>query len=254
MQQTVGGTTVLAPAGTAPLVKTPIITLDAPAADPVGASNATGNMTAGASNATLAQPNVSTSGMVVDQSEASIPAGFNPGPGGGTGVGSGIDVGTGSMVSLADAARQNRGGRQSTARVYTNEDIERLNQAAGFRSGEQIEREDALATAAQPGQAEGEGGGVMPMTPEPGGQPIAEQGAGQTAGAGVPQGGVTTGTQPRNARGAAGTTPQQPAAPARSEEDAAGEELPASGSPLPLVALLGFLLASSGIVSASRRQ
>ena len=253
VQQTVGGTTVLAPTGSMPLVKTPIITLDAPAADPVGASNATGNMTAGASNATLAQPNVSTGGMVVDQSEANVPAGFNLGPGVGAGVGSSIEVASGSTVSLADAAQRqrNRGG-QTTARIYTNEDIERLNQAPGFRSGEQIEREEALASAAEPGQAEGESEGLMPEAPQSEGQPIAQQGAGQTAGAAMPEGGVTT--QPRNARGGAGTTPQEPAAPARSEEDAAGEELPASGSPLPLLALLGLLLASSGIVSELRRH
>lgn len=249
VQQTVGGTTVLAPAGATPLVKTPIVTLDAPAADPVGASNATGNLTSGASNATLAQPNVSTGGIVVDQAEANTPAGFDPGPGAGSGVGTAVGVGgKGGEISLADAARRSRGTRgQANARVYTNEDIQRLNQAPGFRSGEQIEREDALASAAaQPGSAEAGGQGVTPVAPEAEGEPIAQQGAGQSAGSEATQGRVVT-----EARAA--TTPQTPEAQGSAQE-AEREQLPASASPLPLAALLGLLFAGGGVAFALRRK
>jgi hypothetical protein len=229
-----------------PLVKTPIVTLDAPAADPVGASNATGNMTAGASNSTLAQPNVGTGGMVIDQAEANTPAGFDPGPGGGGGsVASG-----GTEMGLADAARQTRGSRgQNNARVYTNEDIQRLNQAPGFRSGEQIEREPALASAAQPESGEAiQGEGVTPMAPEGQGQPIAEQGAGQTADVAPDR--VVTDT--RRTRGTAGATAQQPQAQEQSGDER--EQLPASASPLPLMALLGVLLAGGGVALVLRRR
>src|SRR5688572_10292006 len=166
VQQSAGGVTVLTPAGTMPLVKTPIVTLDAPAADPVGASNATGNLAAGASNATLGQPNVSSAGMAIDQAEANTPSGFDRGPGAEGGVGAGVDMGSGGSVSVAQAAMRARGTRgQTAARVYTNEDVERLNQQPGFRSGDQTEREDALASAAaQPGQPETAGQGVTPMT------------------------------------------------------------------------------------------
>jgi hypothetical protein len=253
VQQSAGGVTVLTPAGTMPLVKTPIVTLDAPAADPVGASNATGNLTAGASNATLAQPNVSSAGMAIDQAEANTPAGFDPGPGAEGGVGAAVDTGSGGSLSVAQAAMRMRGTRgQTTARVYTNEDIERLNQQPGFRSGDQTEREDALASAAaQPGQPETAGQGVTPMAPESEGQPIAEQGAGQSAG--VSQGRVVTDTRQTRTRGTAGTMPQEPTAEPRGE---AGDrdELPASASPLPLMALLGLLLAGGGIAFTLRRK
>jgi len=201
VQQSAGGLTVLAPAGSAPLLKTPIVSLDGPVA------------------AIQAAP-----------AEAEAPTtGFDPGPGDGN------VAGAADGLAVADAARRVRGSRgQGTARVYTNEDIQRLNQAPGFRSGDQIEREDALAdAAAQPGQAEAAGEGVTPMAPEAEGQPVTEQGAGQTAG--VEQNRVVT-------------------TPEAQDREGAREELPASASPLPFMALLGLLAGGSGVALSLRRR
>ncbi len=129
-----------------PLVTTPIVTLDTVAPSPAGASNATTGMVAGATNATLSiiQPPLTPvytvpvwSGYdVIAPATAPVPAAgpeaapVQPGPRAAAAPRH-VDVGIArSEVEVAPIAKIPR-QHEHAVRVYTNADIDRINQQNG---------------------------------------------------------------------------------------------------------------------------
>ena len=121
-----------------PLVTTPSVSFGTPGASTVGASNATGNNAAGASNSTLEPNNAGATGATTPQ----VPAAYSAAAISNVGLGgfsSAYTLGSDSGMSLAEASAHAKQKRASDRpRVITNNDIARLHQGEqnqGFNAG-----------------------------------------------------------------------------------------------------------------------
>ena len=268
------GTAVIIAPPSAPLLVTPEVHLTT-VVPQVGASNATPGNTAGAANSTAAIPapprvidtvpqfagTASTVTMTLPPQETS---GTNNTRLFDRGVGSGTSLGTSDTIggkSLGEQARENRQRETgANARVYTNQDIDRINQQSGTQVG-------GVAGAAV---GAGNASGAQPQTPSGNLPVVAEPSTNPASNPGVSQP-VPSSSAPRDQSEAIPSSPlgQMPAAerqptqmaqanppanPAEQNAQAAneqrgGRQLPSAASILPIVALVGILAAGAGLLA-----
>ncbi len=273
------GTAVIIAPPSAPLVVTPEIHLTTvnPAA---GATNATPGNTAGAANATTSipvQPTIittvpqyATAGSTITQTAPpqeslgaplSVPA---TAPGAGMvvlnnsllfdrGVGPGSTLVAGGNTggkSLGEIARDYR-QREATmnAHVYTNQDIQRLNQQPGVTVGGMTGAAVNAGNAAQP-QPSGNAPAVSQPTPAQPQNPGVSQPVPPASN--PPQSRLVPPMSESNQQMAQATPPPNPAEQNQTATPTPQHKqrtLPGGGSILPLVGLVGFLAAGAGLLS-----
>jgi hypothetical protein len=266
------GTAVIIAPPSAPRLVTPEVHLTT-VVPAVGATNATPGNAAGAANATAAlpvPPRVLTTApqyagaeaaMVMtappEQTEAAVPGAATPIAGNapefnrGVGPGSAVaGVNTGGK-SLAEMARENR-QRESAAnaRLYTNEDIERMNQQSGVQVGGMA---GAAVGAGQAAGARQPSSGAAPAVAQPAQNPPANPGVSRPATPATipPDHGQASPPKPLGemqgtAHGAKSNVIAPDSTTARPAPPPSQRQLPSGGSLLPLMAVLGLLAAGAG--------
>ncbi|MGI9103329.1 MAG: hypothetical protein ACR2IF_12900 [Terriglobales bacterium] len=284
------GTAFISGSPLPPLMVTPEVHLST-VAPSAGATNATPGNIAGAINSTLAMPQPPTivttvpevssapANMFMTPAPQQVPGAstltyatpgagatgpYNTGvgimvPGGATvsyvdrGVGSGAATVAGDTggLSLDEMARDSRQHGAQNARVYTNSDIQRINQQPGVTVG------------GMTGAAMGAGNSGVPQPSN--NMPVVSQPAGSTMpsnpGVSTP---VPPSSNPPEQSSIASPTSNEPvqmaqARPPAGQESAGqpaqqgssrrGRQLPSSGSVLPLMAVVGFAAAAAGLLS-----
>ncbi len=261
----------------APLVITPEISFRTVSPSPMGASNATANNIAGATNATFAPPVVSAaptqveyvtpypsvvgagSSYASEMNPANAPSGvatrlqgFDRGAGQFNSV---YDLGAQPEASLGELAREWRQKKAAlNARTYTNEDINRIQQqnAGGGLSGTAVNAgnsTNAPATPGQPGSNIGAPAAPSTATPENAAPP---QPPAQPAPP-PPQAAVQQ--QPMGSQGQQSPNVQEQTAPeAQNQAAQGGKELPGTASPLPALLLLGVGAGSIGFMTRRKQR
>jgi hypothetical protein len=267
------GTAYISAPASIPLVVTPELHLGT-TATAIGATNATPGNTAGAMNSTAqvpisprvitTVPQFSYAGAGVEtlppqQTTITTAPGFNGGTGvltagnappfdRGVGLGSSLVAG-GNLNgrSLGEIARENRQQvAGANAHTYTNQDIDRINAQPGTNvgglSGAAVGAGNATRTQQQNGN--------MPVVSQPTATPAPTPGVSQP----IPPANSTPPRDQSEAVSPGGTQMAQvnvPANPADQDQQAPANNgrLPASGSILPLMAVVGFLAAGAGLLS-----
>ncbi len=262
----------------APLVMTPEITFRTVSPSPVGATNATANNIAGATNATITPPVVSASPSVVEYvspyptlvgagSEygtvqapaASAPSGVSTRLAmfdrGAAQFNSAYEIGVPQPdMSLGEVAREWRQKKATTnARTYTNEDINRIQQQygppGGGVSGTAV---NAGTSTTQPATSNEPASSVGAPAPPPTTTPENAPPAQPAPATPPPQ---ASAPQPPPQQSALATVGAQTQQQSNAQEQAAAPAqdnngvLPNTASPLPLLVLAGVAAASVGIVS-----
>ena len=244
-------TTPQAPVTNGPVVTAPIIDLNTVSASPVGASNATPRLEAGAENSTInhvpaMEGTTGTQAVIANPPNATGPtggvalnapqptAGFNPGVGMVSGGPDGLTP-LPPGQSLGDVARQYRARKQAqNERTVTNSDLEKLpgNGTVGGITG----ATNAAATSEAPQQPAPE-----PTVATP---PVKLQ--------------SPRAMLPKTTELAQSTLPQASNTgnvyPSGTASDPATTSLPRSASPLPLIALFGGALGAAGLFVRHRRK
>jgi hypothetical protein len=238
----------------------------------VGASNATPGNTAGAANSTATIPSpprvIDTVPQFSGAASTMLMASPQPETSGATnsrlfdrGVGSGSSVSTGGK-SLGELARENRQREAgANARVYTNQDIDRINQQpatqVGGMAGAAVGAGNATGAQPQPHS------GNMPVVAQPSTNPPSNPGVSQPVppSNAPPDQSQAIPPSPPGQMQAAGGQPTQiaqanpPANPAEqnaqvaANEQHGGRQLPSAASILPMMALVGVLAAGAGLLS-----
>ncbi len=266
--------------GTAPV--TPILTLGTASTAPVGATNGTANNIAGASDATIgnvppAGSSVVTTPIISYQAgpgptmvvpgygaslevarelaaEATSPAPmrgvFNMGAGSSS-------FGTPDGRSLGEVAamyRKNQGQTQNAGvRMYTNDDIARLNQQPGVVIGSRnAANQNGAQQAAMPSSAYPANNGVIVTQPATTAEATTPQNPVQPSNSSqaVATSQASSGQSASDQQSSTQSVAQGNAAPANNQNK---KSLPATATSLPAIALLGLLAAGFGVFILRRR-
>ena len=282
------GTAVIIAPPSAPLLVTPEVHLTT-VTPTVGASNATAGNNAGAANATATlpvTPRVITTVPQYAGAESTITLTAPPeqtetaGPMAATGVSTTVTPAQGATTvivskppefnrgvgssgaaavaantggkSLAEAARQARQPEKAAnARLYTNQDIERMNQQSGVQVGGMA---GAAVGAGNATGAQQPSSGSMPAVAQPPTNPPANPGVSQPTEPTSKPPDQSQAMPPRNtstqiAQASAPPSRADQMAPATPAPPPSQRLLPSAGSVLPVMALLGFLAAGAGLLA-----